>query len=84
MAVDGTYENVPDTLDNDLYFGRPNAGNSAFPQLLAVYLVECSTAAVLDLEVEPCNGSERAAGLNLLRSVREGELLTWDRGARTF
>ena len=84
MAVDGTCENVPDTKDNDLYFGRPNAGNSAFPQLLAVYLVECGTHAVIDLEVEPCNGSERAAGLRLLRSVGEGDLLTWDRGFHSF
>ena len=84
MAVDGTRENVPDSKENDQYFGRPNAGDSAFPQLLAVYLVECGTHAVLDLEVEPSNGSERAAGLKLLRKVGEGDLLTWDRGARTL
>ena len=84
MAIDGTYENVPDTKENNLYFGRPNAGDSAFPQLLAVYLLECGTHAVLDLEVEPCNGSERAAGLRLLRSVGEGDLLTWDRGFHSF
>ena len=84
MAVDGTRENVPDSKENDLYFGRPNAGDSAFPQLLAVYLVECGTHAVLDLEVEPSNGSERAAGLKLLRKVGEGDLLTWDRGFHSF
>jgi len=77
-------ENVPDTPQNELRFGRPNAGNSAFPQLLAVYLVECGTHAVLDLEVEPCNGSERAAGLRLLRSVGEDDLLMWDRGFHSF
>ena len=39
--------------------------------------MECGTHAVVDLEVEPCNGSERAAGLRLLRSVGKGMLLTW-------
>ena len=84
MAIDGTYEDVPDTKENEEHFGRPNGGDSAFPQLLAVYLVECGTHAVVDLEVERCNGSERAAGLRLLRSVGKDMLLTWDRGFHSF
>src|SRR5919205_4074718 len=43
MAIDGTVEDVPDTEANAAAFGRQHGsrGDSAFPQVQGVYLVEC-------------------------------------------
>lgn len=50
MAIDGTMETVPDTPENAKVFGRfsNGRGDSAFPQVQAVYLVECGTHAVVE------------------------------------
>jgi hypothetical protein len=86
MALDGTSEDVPDTPANAAAFGRhPSArGASAFPQLQGVYLVECGTHAVVDAGFWPGHTSERVGGFRLLRSVRRGMLLMWDRGFHDF
>jgi hypothetical protein len=86
MAIDGTSENVPDTLANAKAFGRHTSarGASAFPQLQGVYLVECGTHVVVDCGFWPCQRSERKGGLRLLRSVARGMLLMWDRGFHDF
>ncbi len=86
MAVDGTREDVPDTPANAAYFGRPTGGRGAgaFPQVLAVYLVECGTHVVTDAAFTACTGSERTLAYELLRSVGAGDLLTWDRGFHSY
>jgi hypothetical protein len=86
MALDGTTEDVPDTPANAAAFGRHSSsrGASAFPQVQAVYLVECGTHAVLDCGFWPCHTSERIGGKRLLRSVSKGMLLMWDRGFHDF
>ena len=50
MAIDGTTEDVPDTPANVAFFGRHAGarGDSAFPQMLAVYLCECGTHVICD------------------------------------
>lgn len=50
MAIDGTVEDVPDTPENAAVFGRHHGdrGDSAFPQVRGVYLVECGTHAIVD------------------------------------
>jgi len=52
MAIDGTTEDVPDTAVNAAYFGRSTGarGDSAFPQVKAVYLCECGTHAICGAE----------------------------------
>lgn len=86
MAIDGTVEDVPDTLVNVKAFGRHTGtrGESAFPQLRGVYLAECGTHAIVDAGFWPCHTSERKGGFRLLRSVEEGMLLMWDRGFHDF
>jgi len=86
MAIDGTSEDVPDTLANAAVFGRhiSTRGGSAFPQLQGVYLVECGTHAVVDCGFWPCHTSERIGGFRMLRSVCRGMLLMWDRGFHDF
>jgi len=86
MAIDGTKEDVPDTPANAAFFGRHagQRGESAFPQMLAVYLFEVGTHAICDAGFWPCHTSERTGGLRLLRSVGPGMLLMWDRGFHSF
>lgn len=77
MAIDGTVEEVPDTPENAQAFGqhRSGRGASAFPQVPAVYLVECGTHAIIDAGFWPCHTSERVGGLRLLRSLTPEMLL---------
>ena len=86
MAIDGTTEDVPDTPANVRAFGRHTGkrGDSAFPQVKAVYLCECGTHAVCDAGFWPCHTSERLGGLRLLRSVGPGMLVMWDRGFHSY
>lgn len=86
MAVDGTVEDVPDTPANASAFGRQTGsrGDSAFPQLRNVYLIESGTHAVCDAVVRGYQYDERSAALRLLRSVETGMLLMWDRGFHSF
>ena len=86
MAIDGTTEDIPDTPQNAKVFGRHTAGergDGAFPQVKAVYLVECGTHAIVDAGFWPCHTSDHA-GRRLLRSVSEGMLLLWDTGLHSF
>jgi Insertion element 4 transposase N-terminal/Transposase DDE domain len=82
MAIDGTYEDVADTLANTNYFGRRCSGEtqSPFPQLHCVYLVEVGTHATVDLMVAPCATSEQCLAKGLLRSIQPGMLILMDRG----
>jgi hypothetical protein len=86
MAIDGTVEDVTDTPANVAVFGRHHGdrGDSAFPQVQGVYLVECGTHAVVDAGFWPCRTSERVGGFRLLRSVGPGMLVMWDRGFYDF
>lgn len=86
MAIDGTVEDVPDTAANGAAFGRHHGdrGNSAFPQIQGVYLVECGTHAIVDAGFWPCHTSERVGGFRMLRSLEKGMLIMWDRGFHDF
>jgi hypothetical protein len=86
MAIDGDIEDVADTAANVAFFGRHHGGrgDSAFPQLQAVYLCESGTHCVCDAGFWPCHTSERVGGLRMLRSVGEGMLVMWDRGFHSF
>lgn len=85
-AIDGTIEDVPDTPENAKAFGRSGShrGESAFPQIQGVYLIECGTHAIIDAGFWPCRTSERVGGDRLLRSVGEGDLVLWDAGFHSF
>lgn len=82
VAIDGTVETMPDTPENEAYFGRQHGqrGDSACPQVQCVYLCECGTHAIFDAGFWPYHTSERVGGRRLLRSVEAGMLVMWDRG----
>jgi hypothetical protein len=86
MALDGVVEDVPDTPANARAFGRHTStrGSGAFPQLQGVYLAECGTHVIVDCGFWPCQRSERVGGLRMLRSLRRGMLVMWDRGFHDF
>lgn len=86
VALDGTTETVPDTPENEAYFGRQQGsrGQSAFPQVRCVYLCECGTHVIFDAGFWPYQQSELPAGRRLLRSVEDDMLVMWDRGFHDF
>jgi hypothetical protein len=86
MAIDGTVEDVPDTEANAAAFGRQHGsrGDSAFPQVQGVYLVECGTHAIVDATFGPYGSSERDGAHALLRSVSADMLVLWDRGLHEY
>jgi hypothetical protein len=82
VAIDSTFEDVPDTPANERVFGRRRNqhGSAAFPQVMGTYLIECGTHAFLDAVFDSCLGDPHAAGRRLLRSVDPSMLLLWDCG----
>ncbi len=87
MAVDGTTFDLPDTEANARVFGYPGtrAGTEAsFPKARLVMLVEAGTHAITDALLCPYRKGERGRALKLLRSVKPGMLLMWDRGLHSF
>lgn len=82
MAVDGTLDNVIETPENALHFGRLTDGDSASPcpQVRAVYLAECGTPAIIDAVLAPCRFDERYLVTVLLRSIQSDMLVLLDRG----
>jgi len=86
VALDGTTETMPDTPENDAYFGRQKGGrgDSAFPQVRCVYLCECGTHAIFDAGFWSYSIHERVGGHRLLRSIEADMLVMWDRGFHEF
>ncbi len=86
MAIDSTTEDLPDTPENARVFGKPSNdhGEGPFPQVKAVYLLECGTHAIVDAGVWPCHKAEQHGARRLLRSVSDGMLLMWDSGLHSF
>jgi hypothetical protein len=82
VAVDGTVLDVPDTAKNDNHFGRSSGGrgDSAFPQVRKLSLVEVGTHVEFALTAAPYGIGERAMFDDLLRYLQPGMLLLCDRG----
>jgi hypothetical protein len=82
VAVDGTSMDVADETANANFFGYPGAsrGESAFPQIHVLALVECGTHAVIGAEHGPCRRSEQEMAESLLpATLRPDMLLLADR-----
>lgn len=87
VGGDGCLFRMPDTPANEEEFGRKKGGRgeSGYPQLRAVTLVDTWSRKVMDATFQPCNGSERAGLEKLLeRSLGTGDLLLVDRGLASF
>jgi Insertion element 4 transposase N-terminal/Transposase DDE domain len=88
VAMDGATLDVPDTAENDEYFGRPGSGRGegkgAFPQIRLVGLAECGTHAMFAAATGPYNSSERTLATQVLPAVGPGMLLMADRGFTSY
>lgn len=81
-AVDGVHLTMPDTPANDFAFGRPSSsrGTPAFPQMLAVALVETATRLIRDVVLGPNGDPERSGCEQMLAHLGAKDLLMLDRG----
>lgn len=82
MAIDGTVQDVPDTPANADHFGRSRGGrgDSAFPQLRKVSLVEVGTHVEVALIVGGYNDGEQTLVEKLWDKLPTDSLLLEDRG----
>ena len=81
MAVDGFVLDLPDTPGNRRAFGGPGTGraNGAFPQARVLALCEAGTHVMWRWLVKPYRCGEVTMAPPLLRQLRPGMLLLWDR-----
>jgi hypothetical protein len=88
VAMDGATLDVPDTAENDEYFGRPGSGRGegkgAFPQIRLVGVAECGTHAMFAAAIGPYSASERTLATQVLPAVGPGMLLMADRGFTSY
>src|SRR5262245_6675212 len=81
VGLDGTTYDLPDSDANAKAFGRPKGprADAAFPQVRKLSLVELGTHAELALVLKPFWRGETAMVAGLMRHLRAGMLLLWDR-----
>lgn len=81
-GYDGVRFTLPDTPENEKEFARPKAsrGKAAFPQMLAVALVDTETRQVRDFSMGRCTDSERALARKFLKHLGPEDLVMMDRG----
>ena len=81
MALDSFLLDVPDTPANDRAFGRPKNGCSAgaFPQVRVAALCETGTHVFWRFLIKPLRRGEIPMARYLLRFLKLGMLLLWDR-----
>jgi len=84
LAIDGAKVNVPRSKSLREMFGCPKGGRCGKrvhqPQMLVVLLVDVLTRTPIAHVVYPHNGSEREGAKDLLKFVRSGDILLFDRG----
>ena len=87
VVIDGTCFDVPDSDENARVFSRPHSRpgtQAAFPKVRLVILVEAGTHLIFDALMCPYMIGERVRALKLLRAVKPGMLLMWDRGLHSY
>jgi len=72
---------MPEYLDSRR--SRPGT-KASFPKARLVILVEAGTHLIIDALICPDKIGERVRAKKLLRSVRKGMLLMWDRGLHSY
>lgn len=82
FALDGSSVRVPDTAENDAFFGRPPAsrGHTSYPQLRIVTLRDVGTRLCRGVSVGPWRQAELRLAQKLLHSLDSGSLVLMDRG----
>ena len=86
VSIDGSTLDLPDDPANDAEFGRPSAsrGESGFPQLRFVSLVESGTHVLFAANMGAFKTSERALAEEVLPALHPGMLCLADRGFYGF
>jgi Insertion element 4 transposase N-terminal/Transposase DDE domain len=89
MGLDGVLYTVPDSAANASAFGYPQGGRGrgAFPQVRKLSLVELGTHAEVAFAVKGLkqeDSAEQKMVPALLRHLRAGMLLLWDRGFLSY
>jgi hypothetical protein len=86
MALDGFVVDVPDTPANERAFGRPGSGRApgAFPQVRVLSLCETGSHVLWRSSIKPLARGETTMAHYLLRFLREGMLLLWDRNFLSY
>jgi hypothetical protein len=88
VAVDGTTFDLPDTVSNVEFFGRPGSGRgsgkSAYPQARVAAMAECGTHAVFAATTGPLSDHETVMARRLFTALTPGMLLLADRGFLGF
>lgn len=86
VSLDGSTLEVQDEKGNETSFGRPSAsrGESAFPQVRFVSLVENGTHVLFGTRMGPCTTSEVALTDEVIPALKEGMLCLADRGFYSF
>jgi hypothetical protein len=82
MGIDGTVQDVPDTPANAAHFGRSSGGrgDSAFPQVRKVSLVELGTHVEVAMAIGGWHDSEQKLVGQLFDKIPADALLIEDRG----
>jgi hypothetical protein len=86
VSIDGSTMDVADTEANRVYFRRPGSsrGDSAFPQLRLVSLVESGTHVLFASQVGGCRVGENTLAEPVVESLKEGFLCLADRNFFSF
>ncbi len=86
VALDGTTLDVPDTAANRSHFGKPGAsrGESAFPQLRMVGLLETGSHGFFAFAHGPCKSGEQTLAGRVVPSLKKGMLCLADRNFATY
>lgn len=81
VSLDGSTMDVADTKENDEAFGRPGAsrGNSAYPQIRFVSLVENGTHVLFGTEMAAYSTGEVTLTKSILKRLKPGMLCLADR-----
>lgn len=76
VALDGSTLDLPDTAANRSHFGKPGAsrGESAFPQVRLVGLLETGTHGFFAFAHGPCKSGEQALAAQVVPSLKKGML----------
>jgi hypothetical protein len=79
--MDGSTTDVPDSRENDAFFGRPSnqSRDGAFPQVRWVAAAESGTGSLLGAAMGPYRTAEQPLALDLLHCFGPGMLLLADR-----
>lgn len=88
LGVDGTSLRVPDSTENQRYFGRPGVSrgeaNAAYPQVRVLALMVLRSHLLLDLAFGPYHSSELQLAEPLLAKLPQRSLLLMDRGFANY